>query len=482
MLYLKNNLKRYIFTVSLIVADFIIIIGMFSLSFWIRFRSGFFDNNLTQPFAPYFKFSFVLAFIGIFLLFYEGIFEIKKTLERIELLFKLFRIVLLITIFGIVISFVLKGSFVVGGIADHSRAVFGIFFILATITLFINNFLFEKIIVVFREKGFGFKRVLIVGTGETEINFWESIKDKNYISFKVLGFVTQKNKDIPEKLKNKVVGNIDQLKDLISKYTIEEVVVTNPSLRKNEFLQVLRMCEEMEIGVNVIPVIYNMMSYRTSVASVLNFPLVFMEKRILKKENIFIKRVMDIIFSFVFLFCLMPLFIVVAAAIKLESAGPVFYNQERLGKGKKSFFMYKFRSMVKGADKKLKEIEHLNEAEGPLFKIKNDPRITTVGKIIRKFSIDELPQLVNVLKGEMSMVGPRPSLKRESVKYKKGQLRRYDVKPGITGLPQVSGRSDLSFNKIIDMDILYMENWSIWLDLKILLKTIPVVLKSKGAY
>jgi len=197
---------------------------------------------------------------------------------------------------------------------------------------------------------------------------------------------------------------------------------------------------------------------------------------------LFFKRIFDIVFSLVALILLLPVFIVIAILIKIDSPGPIFFVQRRVGKGEKEFLFYKFRSMVHGADKMRDRLHHLNETQGPIFKIKRDPRTTKMGKFLRKSSMDELPQLLNVLKGEMSLVGPRPPLPEEVAKYTPHQLNRLTITPGITCLWQISGRSNISFYEWIELDIYYIQNRSFSLDLKILIRTIPVVLSCKGAY
>lgn len=216
------------------------------------------------------------------------------------------------------------------------------------------------------------------------------------------------------------------------------------------------------------------------------------EGKVLSKKNIefdlhkpiyfFFKRTMDILCSGAAILLLSPLFILIALAIKIESKGPVVFCQKRIGKDGKVFYMYKFRSMCVNAEEILKNLEKQNEADGPVFKIKNDPRVTKVGKFIRKHSLDELMQLFNILKGDMTIVGPRPALPNEVEEYDEVAKKRLSVKPGLTCYWQVMGRSDISFNEWVQLDIKYIKDMNFWLDIKLILKTIPVVFKGDGAY
>jgi exopolysaccharide biosynthesis polyprenyl glycosylphosphotransferase len=194
------------------------------------------------------------------------------------------------------------------------------------------------------------------------------------------------------------------------------------------------------------------------------------------------KRVMDVAMAVVLLLCCVPLFLCLAIVIRLDSPGSCFFRQERVGRGGKKFVMLKFRSMYHDAEERIAELRDLNEADGPLFKIRRDPRVTRVGGLLRRFSIDELPQLINVLRGQMSLIGPRPPLNSEVQQYSMRQRRRLNVRPGITGLWQVSGRSDLSFHQGVELDLAYIELCSLWMDLRILVRTVGVVLRSHGAY
>ena len=195
-----------------------------------------------------------------------------------------------------------------------------------------------------------------------------------------------------------------------------------------------------------------------------------------------LKRTLDIALSIIALVFLSPLLLITAIAVKLEDGGPVIYSQTRIGKDNKDFRFYKFRSMCVDAEKKLDRLKNLNESDGPVFKISADPRVTKVGKIIRKYSIDELPQLINIIKGDMSIVGPRPPLPNEVTQYTPEQMRRLNVKPGLTCYWQISGRSDLSFQKWMELDLKYIRECSLWTDFKIVLKTVPAVLTGRGAY
>ena len=205
-------------------------------------------------------------------------------------------------------------------------------------------------------------------------------------------------------------------------------------------------------------------------------------KSVSEKLYLLIKRFFDIVLSLIALVILFPLFLVVGLAIKFESPGPVIYAQERVGKNGKHFVLYKFRSMCQDADKKLTELKNKNEADGPVFKIAEDPRVTNVGRFIRKNSIDEFPQLINIIKGDMSIVGPRPPLPCEVKQYTSQQMHRLDVKPGLTCYWQISGRSDISFQRWVELDLKYINECSLWTDLKIIIKTVPAVFSGRGAY
>jgi exopolysaccharide biosynthesis polyprenyl glycosylphosphotransferase len=277
---------------------------------------------------------------------------------------------------------------------------------------------------------------------------------------------------------------VDELNSVIAHHPVDEVLVALPIDRYRPLVDaIVRQCEEQGIIVRVRTEMFNLQIARSHLDDLQGVPVLTIQSGPSDGWQLVAKRFIDILASTGLLITLAPLFAIVTLLIRLDSPGPVFFGQERIGFNKRRFRMLKFRTMVAEADRQQDMLEHLNEAEGPVFKIKNDPRITRVGKFLRRFSIDELPQLFNVLKGDMSLVGPRPlpvrDVDRIDVQWHK---RRFSIKPGITCLWQVNGRSNIGFDDWVRMDLDYIDKWSLGLDLLILMKTIPAVFRGPGAY
>ena len=282
--------------------------------------------------------------------------------------------------------------------------------------------------------------------------------------------------------KRQILGHVDQIKTVLRDHVVEEVIIAVPRSMLGDVADIVESCEEEGVRLLFMADLYDVQAQKVHLAMVGNIPLLGFEFVSRNQNALIAKRIFDIVVTLASMPLILPILLVTALAIRIESKGPILFVQNRVGLHKKLFPMYKFRSMVVDAEERMKEIEHLNEAEGANFKIKDDPRITRVGRFIRKMSIDELPQLINVLKGDMSLVGPRPMSIRDVSHFDKGiQRKRFSVRPGITGLWQVSGRSDLTFEQWIDLDLEYIDHWSFGLDIRILLRTIPVVLLSRGA-
>lgn len=277
---------------------------------------------------------------------------------------------------------------------------------------------------------------------------------------------------------------VKQLNLVIADQPVDEVLVALPIDRYGPVVEtIVRHCEEQGIIVRVRTEVSNLQVARSYLDELHGVPVLTIQSGPTDGWQLVAKRFIDLVGSAALLLALAPLFAVVTLLIRLDSPGPVFFAQERVGFNKRRFRILKFRTMVDGSDQQQHMFEHLNEVEGPVFKIKNDPRVTRLGRFLRRFSIDELPQLVNVLKGDMSLVGPRPlpvrDVDRIDVQWHK---RRFSIKPGITCLWQVNGRSNIGFNEWVRMDLDYIDRWSLALDLLILMKTIPVVFRGPGAY
>jgi exopolysaccharide biosynthesis polyprenyl glycosylphosphotransferase len=274
------------------------------------------------------------------------------------------------------------------------------------------------------------------------------------------------------------------LSAIISREAVDEVVVALPLRQRRDLVEkIVGVCEEQGIMVRVRTDLFNLRVARPLVENIDGIPVVTIRSGPEDGWQLAVKRVMDVVGSAALLTLLAPFLLLVTLLIKLDSPGPVLFRQERVGLNRRRFKVLKFRTMVAGADRDQATFEAMNEAEGPVFKIRNDPRVTPLGRFLRQYSIDELPQLINVLRGDMSLVGPRPlPLRDVRLIDTQWHKRRFSVKPGLTCLWQVNGRSDVTFEHWVRMDLEYIDTWSLGLDFKILLKTIPAVLRGSGAY
>jgi exopolysaccharide biosynthesis polyprenyl glycosylphosphotransferase len=314
--------------------------------------------------------------------------------------------------------------------------------------------------------------VLIVGAGMVGMELAQHLKQNQ--GYRVIGFLDDHRHEDPQ-----VLGSSADLPEIARQYFIDEVVVTIPSQREL-VKKVALQARGLRLDVKVVPELYDGFAVNAPVEYLAHLPVRVLHREPIPATGWMLKRICDVIMAGLLLLALAPVFLLIAILLKIESRGPVFYRSHRVGKKGRLFTFYKFRTMVKGADGLKTNLTESNERNSVLFKVANDPRITRVGRVLRKFSLDEAPQLINVLKGDMSLVGPRPPLPSEFKQYRLDHLRRLDVVPGITGLWQITCRQDPSFDNYIALDLEYIENWSLGLDFKILLRTIPAVFKGTG--
>jgi exopolysaccharide biosynthesis polyprenyl glycosylphosphotransferase len=333
------------------------------------------------------------------------------------------------------------------------------------------------------KRGVGVRRTLILGAGEIGQGLAFKMLSEKEIGYKAVAFLD----DDPDKMNKDfqgvpVIGSIISTKNKIRELNIDEVILATGKLHQQKVLDIIMECESEGVEFKLVPGILELIASRISTDDIGGIPLLTIKEIKLQGFNALIKRIADVSVSLAALLLISPLIILAAALIKLESRGPVFFSQKRTGKDGKIFNLYKFRSMIQGAEEMFEKVVAQKGGNIIRFKSKDDPRMTRIGKIIRKLSIDELPHLINVLLGDMSLVGPRPPVPIEVERYSAWHKKRLRVRPGITGLWQVSGRSELPFEDMIRLDIYYIENWSLWMDFRIVLRTIPTVIFGSGAY
>ncbi len=364
-----------------------------------------------------------------------------------------------------------------------SRAVYVYTAITMVVLLSLARFVEHRIQARLRARGIGVDRVLIVGAGEVGKALMRTIIAQPNLGYQIVGFVD----DDPEVGamdigRFKALGGSAQLPHLLHELSVNEVIISLPWSVRDKIVSIRDLCQRHGIITKIVPDLFQVSLSAVEIDDVGGVPLVTARDIRIGGVNSLIKRAIDLLLGALLFLIAAPIMLAVAALIRLDSSGPVIFSQERVGRGGKRFVAHKFRSMRVGAEEERERLRILNEGTDALFKIKNDPRRTSIGRWIRRASLDELPQLWNVLRGEMSLVGPRPQIVAEVEQYQDWHKRRLEVSPGITGLWQVSGRSELTFDEMVMLDIYYIENWSPIMDVWILLKTIPMVLLARGAY
>jgi len=373
------------------------------------------------------------------------------------------------------LAFILKIQFV-------SRVFFVMFIVIATGLLLLEKWTLVSISHHTRKIGYNFRQLLVVGTGPRAGRFIRMIQSHPEWGLRIIGLIDD---DITRLEKEffgiKVIGVLADIPRILREEVIDEVIFIVPRMWLERIQESIADCEIQGVRTSVAADLFDLRIARARQTDLNGFPLMSFETTFGQEWQLFIKRIIDLTVSFFSLILLSPVLLIFAFLIKLSSPGAVFFRQKRIGLNGRTFTLYKFRTMYSDAEDKIAELEHLNEMDGPVFKIKNDPRITPLGRVLRKFSIDEFPQLFNVFTGQMSLVGPRPPIPGEVGEYHHWQKRRLSMRPGLSCLWQVSGRNKVSFAKWMELDLQYIDEWSLWLDFTILMKTIPVVLFGVGA-
>ncbi|HEY1987107.1 MAG TPA: sugar transferase [Terracidiphilus sp.] len=331
------------------------------------------------------------------------------------------------------------------------------------------------------ERGTGTRNVLIVGTGREAQALRQHFMHMRHLGYSFKGFIELPGNVSRARAASKdIVGGLDSLFEYARKHFVDEIFIAGPC-ESGIVPDICKNARIQGVDLRVIPDMYDGLAWNRQIEYIGQFPTISLHRGHVPELALVVKRILDVLISTAILILLSPLLLVLAIAIKLDSPGPLLYISERIGKKGRVFGCIKFRTMVRDAESIRANILSMNERRGILFKIKNDPRVTKLGRILRKYSLDEIPQFVNVLRGDMSIVGPRPPIASEVREYELKHLRRLDVTPGITGLWQVQGRQHPEFDSYIMLDLAYIENWNVWLDLKIIVRTIGVVFAGTGS-
>ncbi len=359
------------------------------------------------------------------------------------------------------------------------------FWMLASIVSITSRLLIRVALQTARKHGRNLRNLVIIGTGPRASQFASLIESKPELGYRILGFVDEPWVGIEEfRGSGYAICDFDGLEELLRSNVVDEVVIALPV--RTLLMRAQRVtgaCELQGIKVRVFSDLFDPRLANTRADDILGGLIIGHCAALEEGWRTDVKRMFDIVVASALLLLCLPMLLAIAALIKLSGPGPVFFIQSRVGLGKRRFQMYKFRTMVAGAEQQLRQLEHLNEVSGPVFKVKDDPRVTPLGRLLRKSSLDELPQLINILKGEMSLVGPRPLPVRDYEGFSQDwQRRRFSVRPGLTCLWQIAGRSAIPFETWMQLDLQYIDRWSFWLDLQILMRTIPVVLRGFGAF
>ncbi|MCA9400692.1 MAG: sugar transferase [Candidatus Omnitrophica bacterium] len=445
---------------------------------WCFYAGYLFRHNI----EPIFPFRYYLTLLPIFVailgisFYILGLYRSFRTSKSLSLILIIFQ--------SLCIGFIAFSSVIYILKIEHVSRSF-VFFVFATAGLVISA---EKYVLVsffrhIRDKGYNFRNILIIGSGEKTRKFIKLVNYHREWGLNIIGVISDKEDDMVKDIEHKpVLGDLKQINHVVREYVVDEIVLFVSADMVDKIRDILLSCETEGIKVNVAFDFYEPTHFKTKLNELKQYQLITYERTPGNISHLMFKRILDVFISVSLLVLLFPFLAAVWLLVRLTSQGPAIFRQQRCGMNGRKFYLYKFRTMVQDADFLKERLSKMNEMEGPAFKMQNDPRVTKIGKILRKTSIDELPQLWNVLKGDMSLVGPRPSLPDEVLQYESWHRLRIRMRPGLTCLWQVNGRNKISnFNQWANLDAEYIDNWSLWLDLKILAKTIPVVLLGKGA-
>ncbi len=479
-----GDAPRWLIIGARMLSDATLVIFGFWLAYWLRYSlhvGGTVSPASQQPFSFFHGKILLLALLVVGMFQFRGFYRMPRwttLLDEVSLIANA-----VTTSMALVILYSFLQRFY------PSRLVF----VLAWLVI-IALLVFKRIVVrIVRERlwlrGIGVDRVLIVGAGRASQRMMQWLFGQPQLGYQVVGYIdddltsehlaiaTHRRVERPNYL-----GPSTGIREVVRRHDVNEVIIALPPTAHEQMLWIVDQCRADDIEFKLVPDLFELALDSVNIHEVAGLPLIGLKPARIAGWNLFVKRMMDVALSLVVLTTLSVFMIAIAIAIKLDSDGPVLFRQERVGRNGRRFVCYKFRTMVRDAESMRDELIKLGNVDPRLIKNPNDPRRTRVGKVLRKFSLDELPQFFNVILGEMSIVGPRPPVPAEVAEYDEWHRGRLLVTPGLTGLWQVSGRSNLTFDEMVRLDLYYAEHWAPWLDIKIILRTIPAIVTARGAY
>lgn len=485
---------------TVFAADAALAAGCFVLAYKLRSSENLLSTTAwawSKAFVPYAGVLVFAAASRLAMLLYQRVYNFSGAFSYTREAIKIFKAVAVSSLLTVAWTFLFRGGFAFRDFS-YSRAVFVLDFAIALAVFAAFHLGLRFVQSKVRERGINLLPTLVVGTNPEAEQTIRELGERRDLGYRVIGVVDPnggRGSSSPAALTDiPVVGGLDDLSGLIRELDIQEVIITDNSIASERlFDAMLQIGRRQRVEFRFAPSLFDLLPQKTSVEQIGVLPMVRLFREPLSDVQRFVKRASDIVISVVAVVLTAPVWLAIAVLIKLDSRGPVLFRQERVGMDGRVFLCYKFRTMKADADEALhREAYQKNiggdtsanagDEEAPLFgKVKDDPRVTRFGGRLRRTSFDELPQLLNVLKGDMSVVGPRPPIPYEVEEYDLRHRKRLDMKPGITGLWQVSGRSRLAFEEMVRIDLYYIENWSLWLDLKIILLTLPAILRGEGA-
>jgi exopolysaccharide biosynthesis polyprenyl glycosylphosphotransferase len=474
--------------VALVIADAVIAVSSFMLAFYVREGASVWSAR----FAPYAALLVFVVAIRLLSFRYYDLYRVRGEFSFVDDAIRLFKAAAIGSLLIVAAAFLYRGGFQFRAFS-YARSVFVADFFFLLIGAAALRLIMRSVQTFVRSRQINLIPTLVVGRGPEASLFIREMRERPSLGYRVIGVVDTKAIDTQLSYEDvPVIGTLESLPEVIRDSGANEVIIADPQVNGDALFEVMMRCGRRRgVEFRIAPSLFNCLPRKTEIDQIGVLPMIRLFREPLSSSARILKRTFDLIFAALAILLLLPLWLLVALLIKLDSKGPVFYTQERVGMDGRLFLLYKFRTMQANADAELhREYQrafiagraeaNLGNETKPTYKLLADPRITRIGKILRRTSLDEVPQLLNVLSGDMSLVGPRPPIPYEVEAYELWHRKRLDMKPGLTGLWQVSGRNRLPFEEMVRLDLYYIENWSLLLDLEIILRTGFVMLAGEG--